>query len=163
MAHLAVSALQHLKFWMDSFYVWHKWLLAWETVSPAMTFDLDLYLQVYSTVKLAIIWIIFTCGPNTTQEGTMCHVPFPPFPGQYVKGQGHTGRSHFCSWGGGILVGHRSTIFNCQSCCNSLLWAWTKRRYLACNILASSSVLNASSLVKWVVSSIQIIFHLYCM
>ena len=28
MAHLAVSALQHLQFWMDSFQIWHKWSLA---------------------------------------------------------------------------------------------------------------------------------------
>ena len=36
--------------------------------------DLDLYIQGYLAVKLSILWIIFTCGPNTTQEGTMCHV-----------------------------------------------------------------------------------------
>ena len=42
-----------------------------------MTFDLDLYLQDYLAVKLPILWTIFTYDPNTTQEGMMCHVPFP--------------------------------------------------------------------------------------
>ena len=37
-----------------------------------LTFNLALYLQGYLAVKLPILWIIFTCGPNTTQEGTMC-------------------------------------------------------------------------------------------
>ena len=46
-------------------------------MSCAMTFDLDLYLQDYLAVKLPILWIIFTCDPNTTQEGMMYHVPFP--------------------------------------------------------------------------------------
>ena len=39
--------------------------------------DLDLYLQDYLAVKLPILRIIFTYDPNTTQEGMMCHVPFP--------------------------------------------------------------------------------------
>ena len=52
-----------------------------------MNFDPNLYLQGYLAVTLPILWIIFTCGINTTHEGTMCHVPF--------RGQGHTGFSHF--------------------------------------------------------------------
>ena len=38
--------------WMDSFHVWYKWLLAWERVLHAMTFDFDLYLQGHSAMKL---------------------------------------------------------------------------------------------------------------
>ena len=30
---LALSALHHVQFWMDSFPIWHKWSLAWEDVS----------------------------------------------------------------------------------------------------------------------------------
>ena len=33
MAHLVVSALQHVEFWRDSFPIWHKWSLAWECVA----------------------------------------------------------------------------------------------------------------------------------
>ena len=51
-------------------------------MSHAMTFDLDLYLQGYLAAALPMLSIIFICGTNTTQEGTMCHVPFP---GQQVK------------------------------------------------------------------------------
>ena len=73
-----------------------------------MTFDLDLYLQDYLAVKLPILWIIFTCDPNTTQEGMMCHVPFS---GQEVKGQGYTQMVNIFAVGaGGILVDHWSTI-----------------------------------------------------
>ena len=43
-----MSHLHHVKFWMDSFPIWHKLSLAWEAwegVSYAVSFDLDLYLQ----------------------------------------------------------------------------------------------------------------------
>ena len=39
--------------------------------------DLDLYLQGDLAVALPILWIILTCGTNTTHERTMCHIPFP--------------------------------------------------------------------------------------
>ena len=65
----------------------------------AMAFDLDVYLQSLSC-DIAIFWIIFTCGTNTTHEGTICYVPFP----------GQRSRSHrsfaFLQSGGGILVDH---------------------------------------------------------
>ena len=48
----AVSALYSLQFWMDSFHIRHKWLLAWEGVSYIMTFVLDLYLQGHSAMIL---------------------------------------------------------------------------------------------------------------
>ena len=64
----------------------------------AMTSDLDLY-QGYLAVNLPILWIIFTCDQNTTQEGITCNVLFP---NQEAKGQSHTGGSHFFS----ILVDH---------------------------------------------------------
>ena len=108
-AHLVLSTLQHIQFWMNSFHIWHKWSLAWEDVLHVTTFDLDLYLKGYLSVILPILWIIFIyiCDTNTTPEGTMCHVPFP---GQYVEGQGHPGRSNFCSWGWGYPC--RSLIYN---------------------------------------------------
>ena len=71
-----MSTLQHLQFWMNSFHICHNWSLAWG-VSHAMTFDLNLYLHGYLAMTLPILWVIFTCGTNTTREGTMCHVPFP--------------------------------------------------------------------------------------
>ena len=64
MAHLAVSILQHLQFWMDSFHIRHKWSLQWERVSHATTFDLDPYFQVHSATncdKTAKIWHILLC------------------------------------------------------------------------------------------------------
>ena len=84
-------------------FIWHKWSLAWEDVSHAMTLDLDLYLKGYLAAT-PISCIIFICGPNTTHEGTMCYIPYP---GQR---QGHTGRSHFCSRGG--KYSSRSLICN---------------------------------------------------
>ena len=36
---IAMPALQHLQFWLDCFLIWHKWSLAWERVSHAMTFN----------------------------------------------------------------------------------------------------------------------------
>ena len=50
MAHLVMSALQHVHFWINSFHIWHKSSPAWEGVSHAMTFDLDLYLEGYLPV-----------------------------------------------------------------------------------------------------------------
>ena len=73
MAHFVVSALQHVQFWMDSFHIWRKWLLTWEDVLHAMTFDLDLYLDfAIKRLKYGILscllysmyssgWIIFSC------------------------------------------------------------------------------------------------------
>ena len=40
MSHLVVSYLQKVQFWMDSFYIWHKWSPTGEDVSRAMTFCL---------------------------------------------------------------------------------------------------------------------------
>ena len=57
--------------------------------------------------SLHISWIIFICGTNTTLGETMYRGSLP---GQWIKGQGQTGRSNFCVRGGGILVDHRSTI-----------------------------------------------------
>ena len=45
MAHLVISALQHVQLLMDSFAIRLRWILWWEGVSRAMTFDLDLFLQ----------------------------------------------------------------------------------------------------------------------
>ena len=45
MAHLVMPASQ--QFWMNSVHIRHKWPQAWEDVSHTMTFDLDLYLQVF--------------------------------------------------------------------------------------------------------------------
>ena len=59
MAHLVVSVLQHVQFWMNSFHIWHKWSL--EGVSHAMTSDLDIYLQGYLAVTLPVSWILFMC------------------------------------------------------------------------------------------------------
>ena len=59
-----VPALWPLPFWMDSFHVRHKWSLAWEGVSRAMTFELNLYLQGHSTMirnKTAEIWHMLLC------------------------------------------------------------------------------------------------------
>ena len=72
-----MSVLQHIEFLTDSLQIWHKLSLAWEGVSHAMTFDLDLYLQGYLAVTLPISWIIFMCDTNTIYGGTMCHLPFP--------------------------------------------------------------------------------------
>ena len=76
MAHILSCPLQHTQFGINSFHSWHKWSLASEGVSHAMTFDLDLYLQDYSVVTLSIWWIIFICDTNTTYEGMMCYLPF---------------------------------------------------------------------------------------
>ena len=35
-----VSVLFHLQFAMDSFHIWYKWSLAWESVFHVKTFDL---------------------------------------------------------------------------------------------------------------------------
>ena len=52
-----MSALQHIKFWMNSFHIWHKYSLAWEGMSHTMTFDLDLYLQGYWAVTFIFYWL----------------------------------------------------------------------------------------------------------
>ena len=40
---LNLNALQHAKFQMDSFHIWHKWSLAWEDVShQAITLTSDI-------------------------------------------------------------------------------------------------------------------------
>ena len=54
-----------------------------------------------------ILWILFICGTNTTHEGTTSHVLFSS---QWVKGQGHMGRSNFCGRNGGVLLDYRSII-----------------------------------------------------
>ena len=64
-----MSVLQHIEFLTDSLQIWHKLSLAWEGVSHAMTFDLDLYLQGYLAVTLPISWIIFMCDTNTIYGG----------------------------------------------------------------------------------------------
>ena len=71
MTHLVVSALQHIQFWMDSFPIWHKWSLAWEDVSHAMTFDLDLYLQGRSA--MAAIKLL-KYGTSCAVRSTACTV-----------------------------------------------------------------------------------------
>ena len=45
--------------------------------------------------SLHISGIIFIFGANTTHEEMMC---CKAFPGQLVKGQGHTGHLNFCGW-----------------------------------------------------------------
>ena len=40
---------------MDSFHIWYKWSLVWESVLHIMTFDLDMYLQGHSTLTLKIV------------------------------------------------------------------------------------------------------------
>ena len=107
MAHLAVSALQHTQFWVNSFHICRKWALARDAVSHTMTFDLDLYLQGYLAV-MPIYIIIFIYDTNTTHEGTMCHVPFS---GQQVKVTRVV--RIFAVGTGGILVDHSSTISSC--------------------------------------------------
>ena len=63
---------------VDGFFLTgHKWSLAWEGVLHAMTFSLNLNLQVYLRVTLPILWIVFIYGTNKTHEGMMCHIPFP--------------------------------------------------------------------------------------
>ena len=90
----------------------------WSISSRSFSCDFAIKLQKYITschVCLTAQTVLARClfhglhiyGTITTHEGTMCRVPFP---GQWVKGQGHTGRSHFCGRGGGILVDHRTTI-----------------------------------------------------
>ena len=37
MAHPGVSTQQHLQFWLDSFHIWHKLSLAWESVLCTLT------------------------------------------------------------------------------------------------------------------------------
>ena len=54
---------------MDSFHIGHKWPLAWEGVSRATTFDLDLYLQGQPArlcSKTARIWQILSCPLHST-------------------------------------------------------------------------------------------------
>ena len=41
-----------IQFWMESFYIWHIWSLAWKSMSHATTFGLDLYLQGHSAMTL---------------------------------------------------------------------------------------------------------------
>ena len=41
MTYLALSVLQHVQFWMDSFCIWHKWSLAWDGAMHAMTMTLQ--------------------------------------------------------------------------------------------------------------------------
>ena len=100
-----------------------------------MTFDLDLYDQGYLAATLPILWIIFICGANTSHEGTMFHVPFP---GQQVKGQGHTGHLHFCSRDGDwskISCLKKSQICWCElsptNSCDRILDIWYLFRYYA--------------------------------
>ena len=53
---LVVSALQ-----LNFFHIGHKWSLAWEGVSPVMTYELDLYLSSHSAItfnKTTKIWHI---------------------------------------------------------------------------------------------------------
>ena len=40
---------------MDSFHIWYKWSLVWESVLHVMTFDLDLYLQGHLALALKIV------------------------------------------------------------------------------------------------------------
>ena len=58
---------------MTSFPIWHKWSLAWEDASRAMTFELGIYPQSHLVVMSPISWIIFICGTNITHGGR----PFP--------------------------------------------------------------------------------------
>ena len=55
MAHLVISALQHVQFLIDSFPPWLKWSLPWEGVSHAMTFDLELFLPGHLAAKICHI------------------------------------------------------------------------------------------------------------
>ena len=61
----------------------------------------------HSAVTWAISWIIFISGTNITHGRR-------PFPGQYIKGQCHTGHSNFCGRGEGYpnVRRSRSTISN---------------------------------------------------
>ena len=47
----ALTLKKNLQFSMDSFHLWYKWSLVWESVLHLMTFDLDLYLQGHLSAK----------------------------------------------------------------------------------------------------------------
>ena len=66
MAHLALSALQHLQFWIDYFHIRHKWSLAWEGVSCIIRWPLTVtyifqVIQPWLCNKTAKIWHILPC------------------------------------------------------------------------------------------------------
>ena len=72
-----------------------------------MTFDLDLYLQGYLAVTLPTSQILLICGTSTTHGGddVWCTISRSKVKVTQI----------ICSWGGGILVGHWSTISSCFS------------------------------------------------
>ena len=51
----ALTLKKNLQFSMDSFHIWYKWSLVWESVLHIMTFDLDMYLQGHSTLTMKIV------------------------------------------------------------------------------------------------------------
>ena len=57
---------KNLQFSMDSFHIWYKWSLVWESVLHIMTFDLDLYQTWYDLCIKQMIYFHGYCCVQCT-------------------------------------------------------------------------------------------------
>ena len=66
-AHLVMSTLQHIQFWINSFHIWHKWSLAWEGVARHISSG-------FLIVTLPILWIYLCDKHNPWGDDVSCTI-----------------------------------------------------------------------------------------